>query len=1615
MTRMMVAMATMVLLAGFARGDFHEWAPTPPMGWNSWDCYGSMVDEAAYRANAEWQARHLLKAGYEYCVVDIRWTVQNETSADYNQNDPKYTLDAFGRYLPAPNRFPSAADGKGFKPLADYAHSLGLKFGIHIMRGVPREAVARKLPVKGCPGTTCDMITDGRLECGWLKDNCTVLKGRRGAQEYYNSIAELYASWGVDFIKCDDLSAPYHADEIEMLRAAIDACGRRIVLSTSPGETPLDRADHVARNANMWRMVGDLWDDWRAVNHLTDVASNWAKKPSVSGAWADCDMIPLGRLCVRAYDGARRSRLTKDEARYLMTLMCIVRSPLMIGSDLPSLDDDPWTLSLLTDAELLAAHRLGRRPRCERCTAEECVISSEAPDGRRYVALFNRTALSRTVRGADAAAELPPHGAALQVVDGGPRPWEDPETSGINKEPARALAWPEAKAGELGPYARSLNGDWTFMWKASPDDRARDFFKPGFDASEWYTIDVPSCVEVRGYGIPYYVNITYPHMNRPPFIGTEYNPVSQYLRKFTVPAEWKGRAVFLRFDGVFSGFYLWVNGRRVGYSEDSRLPAEFNVTKYVRPGENTLAVEVYRWTDGSYVEDQDTWRFSGIYRDVTLYSTPTAEIRDFRVKHAVADGFASAKTTVEVASRALGGKARSAKLRAALFDGGRKVLEFAPQTVRLPADGSDARTTLTADFARPKLWSAEKPNLYTLKVTQENDDGTTDVRSIRTGVRRIEIRDGVILFNGVAVKLKGVDRHEASPDNGYTVSREEMLQDILLCKRNNINCVRTCHYPDHHTWYDLCDEYGIYVVAEANIESHGAGYGDASLSRKQEWRKTHVERNVNNYQNYKNHPCVFFWSLGNESGPGENMKAASDALHALDPAVIVHYEGNNAYGDIESNMYPSPGHVFSRGRNRGKPYFLCEYAYSIGNSPGSLDTYWDAFYSSDVNVGGCIWDWVDKSFWKDTGRIGADGRRERYFCYGGDNDETPNDAQVVCNGVVDPLRRESAKLVEVRHVHRNLVVTSDDASTGEAELWNRYDFTDASEFDGFWEFTADGRKMAEGALGPIVLKPHSRAKIRLPRPNVSVPADAECFYRVSFRLKADTAWGRKGLEVAHDQLPYEPRRAAVGIAAIADYRPVKGAELEETADAFTVRGKDFAFTVSRRSGTVAKLVYGGRVVMTDRDGLVCGPRLEVCRAFTDHDAWFRGEMVDAGLTQLRYHAAAVTAEKTPEGLVRIFAKVNVDGAKASRFVHETEWLVDGSGMIAVNNRIAPYGPRRHLARTGVRMKLDKAFENCAWYGRGPRENYSDRKSASDVGYWRSAVADMGEFYVRPQENGCRSDVRWSVFTDDSGRGVLFCFPQPLFLTASHNEWRDIDPVRHRGGHAAGALTISAHTASPFVVPRDEVVVDIDAAQMGLGNGCLGPRPLPSFELKARETEFSYVMRPCSADWDEQRRIARLPAPVKLPPRAAANALARVPLKETKVLAVSSFQPNEGESEQMIDGDPMTFWHSQWNPEKRYPHWVAIDAGRSRELAGFEYLSRRQLENGWIRGFRVYVSDDPAKWGDPVMEEQFPSDQQDPLPIVFPAPVKGRYFKLEALGEWQGRAYCSIAELTLLVK
>ncbi|MGN0875937.1 MAG: glycoside hydrolase family 2 TIM barrel-domain containing protein [Kiritimatiellia bacterium] len=1097
---------------------------------------------------------------------------------------------------------------------------------------------------------------------------------------------------------------------------------------------------------------------------------------------------------------------------------------------------------------------------------------------------------------------------AFVVLSSSAVEWEDPQVNAINREPARSYSMPLASVSDAltdalepqTPYRISLNGDWKFHWCGEPAQRPVDFWKTDFDDSAWDVIDVPSCVEMRGYGKPVYTNVRYPHPNTPPKITADHNPVSSYRTHFVLPEDWKDREVFLRFDGVYSAYTVWVNGHKVGYAEDSKLPSEFNITQYVRRGAtNLLCVEVFRWCDGSYLEDQDMFRFSGIFRDVTLWSRPKGGLWDFAVKTTPVDGYERWRLEVDLGKvEKVGGGGQ--RISASLYDADKnKVAELTPLSTS--TSSLHLATVLAA-----RAWSAEDPYLYTLVIECEGlgprppagepprssrAGHTTDIRARKIGFKEVKIDGAVIKVNGQPVKFKGVNRHESSPENGRTVSMNEMVRDVTLFKQFNINTVRTSHYPDHHSWYDLCDKYGIYVVAESNVESHGAApYPDFEkcLGYRPEWRQAMVERNANNVINYRNNPSVVMWSLGNECGAGPNFVAARDAVKALDPSRPVHYEGYNEAMDVDSRMYPDVDWLYRRGKfgegedqpdigddwaegrkhTKGKAFFMCEYAHAMGNAMGNFKEYWDAFYSSDTLSGGCIWDWIDQAIWKETDRIDPKtGRRVRYLAYGGDYDERPNDGPFCVNGVIDPERNVTPKLIEVGHVHRNLVcgprleargpaqLPSPEPGEGhlEVELWNRFAFTDANQFEGRWELVSERGTLASGTFEVPSVKPLSRATLKLPTPDYDPrEAQGDCFLNISFHLKADTLWAKKGHCIARDQLPFKAPFASSCTPGDAIARFGKGwfapktLSVTEKDGCVSVGNRRFRAVFSRKTGTLSELVYDGQTVLQDRDGVVAGPRLTLARAFVDNDGWMRraGEDFEkkddsfygSGLVQPDYHAAPLTySVADDEKSVTVKTKVRVTGGKTGGYVHETKWTIRSDGTIYVNNKAEPFGRIPVLPRLGLSWKLDGALEQMEWYGRGPYENYIDRHSGSFVGRYASTVTDQYVPYVRPQDCGYKSDVRWATFATKGGKGVKFNFlRQPEFVQALHYSMEDLELARHRNGQERQYHPI---------VPREEICLNLDPVQMGLGGASCGPRPMDKYMTKVESIAWSFMIAP----------------------------------------------------------------------------------------------------------------------------------------------------------------------------
>ena len=1014
--------------------------------------------------------------------------------------------------------------------------------------------------------------------------------------------------------------------------------------------------------------------------------------------------------------------------------------------------------------------------------------------------------------------------------------WEDLAVNSVNRLPARTYTMPleserDAFTDALEPetpWKKSLNGIWKISWAGRPQDRVTDFWKDGFDDSNWFDIDVPSCVEMRGFGCPGYVNVRYPHANKWPKIldrdteKPDYNPVSSYRTRFTLPADWSGRKVILRFDGVYSAYYVWVNGKKVGYAEDSKLASEFDVTRCVREGENVLAVEVYRWCDGSYLEDQDMFRFSGIFRDVTLWSMPKDGIWDFTVKTVLAQDYKSAK---------FGLAGLDGAWSAALFDrAGLKV-----------ADVSSAAPETTVKDVN--LWSAEKPYLYTLVVRKG-----ADIRSRRIGFKEQKIVGNTFYVNGRPVKFKGVNRHESSPDNGRAVSMAEMLADVKLMKRYNINTVRTCHYPDHHSWYDLCDRYGLYVIAEANVEGHEPGYDAGALGKFKEFDHSIVERNVRNAVFFRNQPSVTLWSMGNETGHGDCFRHAIAETRKADPTRPIHWERGNADADIDSTMYPSVEWLEKRGKlgnvksgglsgegggegfaisghTAGKPHIMCEYAHAMGNAIGNFQEYWDVIYAYPALTGGCIWDWVDQAIWKYTDKVDPQtGARDRFLAYGGDFDEFPNDGPFCVNGVVDPFRNVSAKLVEVGQVYRNLVVHDD------LTLENRSLFTFADEYEGDWELVEDGVTVKKGSFKVPHVAPLSKGKLDLPR--FALADGKEYFLNVNFSLRNATEWAAAGWPIARNQVALSKPAAFAAIAA----GKVGVSEDDKTV---TVSCAGTKAVFCRKSGTLCELEMNGVTVLKDPvPGVVTGPRLTCERAFTDNDRWLRcgnpwsvdrkASFYASGLTQLRYHVRPI---EIAGDTVRI--ETEVTGLKSAGFTHVAEWRFLEGGAIDVWNRVIPHGVMPPaLPRLGLSMRLDAALERMAYYGRGPRENYVDRKTGSFFGVWESTVADQYEAYVRPQDNGYKCDVRWAAFVNGSGKGVRFSANEPLFMQALHYTMEDLEFSRHRNGQERIRIPLA---------PVPDVCLNLDVRQLGLGGASCGPRPMGKYIFDANAT-VDWTMR-----------------------------------------------------------------------------------------------------------------------------------------------------------------------------
>jgi len=1013
--------------------------------------------------------------------------------------------------------------------------------------------------------------------------------------------------------------------------------------------------------------------------------------------------------------------------------------------------------------------------------------------------------------------------------------WENPRVFGINKEPAHATLTPypnepAALRAQTSPYVNSLNGAWKFWWVRTPAERPMDFYKPQFDTSGWKEIRVPSNWEIEGYGTPIYTNITYPFKRdaprvteEPPSDWTAYkerNPVGSYRRTFRLPAAWAGRQTFLVFGGVSSAFYVWVNGQRVGYSEDSRLPAEFNITRQVKPGENVLAVEVYRWSDGSYLEDQDFWRLSGIFRDVKLISRAPLYVRDFYVRTALDAEYRDASLRLKVKLTNSSEQDEPASVDAKLLDQRGVAVFRTLRKVSTVRRQSEATLEFEQPVSNPKKWSAEEPNLYTLLLTLKESGGRV-VESIpwRVGFRSSEIKNGQILFNGKPIMLKGVNRHEHDPDLGQVVTAERMIEDIRLMKQHNINAVRTCHYPNDPRWYDLCDRYGLYVLDEANIESHGYGKNEEQrISTGEDFTAAHIERVGRTIERDKNHASIFMFSLGNEAGTGRNNAAARDWAKTHYPEFAIAYEpGDSRHGDAYSPMYTPPDQLVPswEQHGRGRPMFLIEYAHAMGNSVGNLQEYWTIFESHRQMQGGFIWDWVDQGLRKK----GAGGKP--FWIYGGDFGDKPNDDNFCTNGLVFPDRTPHPSLAEVKKVYQFIKVEPVDLKTGRVRIHNKYLFRDLSFVDGTWELAENGVVIQRGRLRTLAIPPGQSQEISLGvRPPRLAPG-AEYFLKVIFALASHTAWAPKGQIIAWDQyqMPYNaPPVSAPNSTTFPVLR------LTESADSFTVSGTRFTIRFGKKSGALEAYELGGRRLITG--ALV--PNF--WRPPTDND---RGNRMPERLRMWRdagpqRRMTSVTAEQVALQVVRV---TTVATLPVGDSVYRNTYIVCGDGSIEVESSFSPSAKAPELPRVGMQLKIAGDLSTVNWYGRGPHENYWDRNTGAAVGRYTSPVESLFVPYIEPQESGNRTDVRWATFTDRRGVG-LRATGMPLFYFSA---WRfpmeELEARKH-----------------PFeIVQSDDITLNLDYRQMGVGgNNSWGAWPLPEYRLPAKHYEYKFRLDPVGA-------------------------------------------------------------------------------------------------------------------------------------------------------------------------
>ena len=999
--------------------------------------------------------------------------------------------------------------------------------------------------------------------------------------------------------------------------------------------------------------------------------------------------------------------------------------------------------------------------------------------------------------------------------------WQNPEVNAVNRAPMHTnyFAYESADAAARGAKEHSsnymtLNGIWKFFWVKNADARPTDFWKVGFNDKGWSDMAVPGMWELNGFGDPIYVNTGYAWRNQfknnPPQVPTENNNVGSYRREIVIPADWKSKDIIAHFGSVTSNMYLWVNGKYVGYSEDSKLEAEFNLTPYLKPGQkNLIAFQVFRWCDGTYLEDQDFFRYSGVGRDCYLYARDKKRIQDIRVTPDLDTAY----------------KNGSLKVQLDVKGGGNVSLELLDAAGKqVAAAVAKGNATALINVENPHKWTAETPYLYTLRATLQ---GSSEVIPVKVGFRKIELKGSQILVNGQPVLFKGANRHEMDPDGGYVISRERMIQDIQVMKQFNLNAVRTCHYPDNNLWYDLCDQYGIYVVAEANIESHGMGYGEETLAKREDYRKAHMERNQRNVQRSFNHPSIIFWSLGNEAGYGANFEAAYDWIKAEDPSRAVQYEqaGKTGKTDIYCPMYYGYDGCkkYSEDDSMTKPLIQCEYAHAMGNSQGGFKEYWDLVRKYSKFQGGFIWDFVDQSVrW--TGKNG-----KMIYAYGGDfNRFDASDGNFCDNGLISPDRVPNPHMYEVGRIYQDIWTTPADLKNGEINVFNEYFFRDLSAYYMEWEVLKGGKVIRTGRVDNLNVAPQQTAKIKL-----DLGKTCQCtewLLNVSYKLKNREGLLSAGHVVAKDQLTLNPYQAPS-----MELKNCEQSNIEMTApqvqdndwNYLIVSGDAFRVEINKHNGYLTKYEVNGRDMIKDGEAL----KPNFWRAPVDNDyganlqrkyiAWKNPEIK---LTSFK--------QRTENNQVIVESAYDMPGVSAKL---NLVYVINNAGAVKVTQKLTADKNAKvsNMFRFGLQMPMPRSFETVEYYGRGPVENYIDRNHCADLGIYHQSVAEQFYPYIRPQENGTKTDIRWWKMLDQSGNGIKIVAAAPFSASALHYTIESLDE---------GWSKEQGH--SQEVDEADLTNLCIDKVQAGLGcEDSWGRIARPEYLVPYADYEFTFILFP----------------------------------------------------------------------------------------------------------------------------------------------------------------------------